>query len=143
MSIADKPDLNEDLLIHFGVKGMKWGRRKARDDGGSGSGGSAPKVKKKKLTSNDIREARAQHQARVAELYRADQQLRTATTQKGKDIALRQVDKMAQQIAKSDDARIANKMTRGEKVAALVIAGPIGAVVIGANKFATRERKTK
>lgn len=30
--IAEKPELNEDLLIHFGVKGMKWGRRRKRPD---------------------------------------------------------------------------------------------------------------
>lgn len=31
MIVADKPPLDEDLLMHFGVKGMKWGRRKVRD----------------------------------------------------------------------------------------------------------------
>jgi len=134
-----KPPLDDELLIHYGIKGMKWGRRKARDDGGSGKAAKP----KKKITSDDIRESRAQHQARVAELIRADQRVRTATTKKGKDAALRQVEKMAKQIANTDDARIANKMTRGEKAAALFVAGPLGLVVIGANKFTTRERKSK
>lgn len=30
MITAEKPPLNEDLLVHFGVKGMKWGVRKQR-----------------------------------------------------------------------------------------------------------------
>jgi hypothetical protein len=30
--MIEKPPLDENLLIHFGVKGMKWGRRKKRPD---------------------------------------------------------------------------------------------------------------
>lgn len=37
MLVDEKPPLDEDLLMHFGVRGMKWGQRKARDSGGSTS----------------------------------------------------------------------------------------------------------
>lgn len=30
MAVMNKPDLDEDLMIHFGVKGMKWGRRQGK-----------------------------------------------------------------------------------------------------------------
>lgn len=44
MIVDEKPPLDENLLMHFGIKGMKWGHRKARDSGGASSGGSsAPK----------------------------------------------------------------------------------------------------
>jgi hypothetical protein len=33
----DKPELNEDLLIHYGIKGMKWGQRKSDHPGASRS----------------------------------------------------------------------------------------------------------
>jgi hypothetical protein len=139
MLMDDKPPLDEDLLIHFGVKGMRWGHRKSSSD--SGSGAPPKKPVKKKITSETIREARATHHARMTQLVLADQKVRLATTKKGKDAALKIVEKYAKQMANSDDARIANKMTRGEKTIALLVGGPLGAVVIGANAFTTRERK--
>lgn len=54
MLVDEKPPLDEELLMHFGVKGMHWGQRKARPSGGSG-GSAAPKHKmstKKKVALN-------------------------------------------------------------------------------------------
>lgn len=31
MIVAEKPPLTEDLLVHYGIPGMKWGRRKPPD----------------------------------------------------------------------------------------------------------------
>jgi hypothetical protein len=30
MAVMDKPELDEALLIHYGIKGMKWGARRGR-----------------------------------------------------------------------------------------------------------------
>lgn len=55
MLVDDKPPLDEDLLMHFGVPGMKWGHRKARDTGGSGrSGGSASPKKPMSVKTKTI-----------------------------------------------------------------------------------------
>lgn len=35
MAVIDKPPLDEDLLVHFGIKGMRWGVRKSSSSGGS------------------------------------------------------------------------------------------------------------
>lgn len=58
MLVAEKPPLDEDLLLHYGIPGMKWGHRKARETtgprrraaatttGSSGSGRAAAPQKK-------------------------------------------------------------------------------------------------
>src|SRR4051794_16711747 len=43
MLVDEKPPLDEDLLMHFGVPGMKWGHRKPRESGSSSGRSSAPK----------------------------------------------------------------------------------------------------
>lgn len=35
MIVAEKPELDDALLVHFGIKGMHWGIRKSPDSGGS------------------------------------------------------------------------------------------------------------
>lgn len=47
MIVIDKPALDEDLLVHFGVKGMRWGRRKASSSDGSSD--KKPMSTKKKV----------------------------------------------------------------------------------------------
>jgi hypothetical protein len=37
MITAEKPTLDEELLMHFGIRGMKWGVRKQKPSGGSSS----------------------------------------------------------------------------------------------------------
>lgn len=48
MAILDdkeKPDL--DALVHFGVKGMRWGHHKAQPSGGGGGGGGPAPITRK------------------------------------------------------------------------------------------------
>lgn len=65
-------DLVDNWLSHFGVKGMRWGHRKAQDGGGDSNESSKPK----KLTRKEVR-------AEKKEFYlkKADDVVRTAAAQ--------------------------------------------------------------
>jgi len=47
-----KPPLDGDLLIHYGVPGMKWGQRRNRDSGGSSKISSSKSSQPKSKSSN-------------------------------------------------------------------------------------------
>ena len=56
--LITKPELNEDLLMHFGVKGMRWGHRKQRPVSALKRAGKAARpqspVKAAKMVSNGV-----------------------------------------------------------------------------------------
>lgn len=71
------------FLAHFGVKGMRWGKRKARDSdsGGESSGGSS---KPKKLTRKEVKQEKADFYQK-----KADNLLKVASTDPDSLIAVR------------------------------------------------------
>lgn len=50
-----KPDLDEDLLMHYGVKGMKWRNHKYRTKGGSGRKRKGPYDPSIPMVDEDMR----------------------------------------------------------------------------------------
>lgn len=123
----EKPSLKE-TLEHHGVKGMKWGVSK--NDGTTG---------RRRASTQEILDARATHAARWQKIMAADQDVRLATNKKGKDAALKVVEKYAKQIHNTDDARVANMYTKGERVANTIVLGPIGLALNRHNTKATSE----
>lgn len=102
MAVLEKPDLDDALLIHYGVAGMKWGHRK--------QGGST-----------DIKKARANVSARN-EKYQSDKNKAKAITNgRARAKALKDLQKSRVTDLKNPDRVLAARMTRGEKGATLAL----------------------
>jgi len=106
-------------ISHSGVKGMKWG------------------VRKKKLTRNDIVSARVRQNQLYEQLYKErakskDQSASAATRRAAANRA-----KKLEVVGKTSEDRVtAAHLSRGEKVGWVILAGPLGLAVIGANSLA-------
>jgi len=118
----DKPPLDE--LAHYGVKGMKWG---VTHDTPGGGGSSSP-------TKQDIYAARAKvyaHRQKYGRSYDAYKAALKRGDQKTADYHDKRMLELDRQAATSDYEATAMRMTRGEKVAAYLLAGPLGLAYVG------------
>lgn len=111
----------DTFLDHHGVKGMRWGRRKSRDE----SGDSAKPGKPKKLTRQEVK-------AEKASFYeaRAKKMLKTALEDSESLIAVRMPNDYATTI------------TTGKEFVDYMTRGGIMDVRLS-NVYATRDKKTK
>ena len=118
----------DDILAHYGVKGMRWGHTKASDgSGGSGVAGNF----KKKPTSDQVKVARENLQRQALDIRAAKRDARTTT---GKDTVERAIKNQEIRQMKADflnnpDRITATYLTNGEKVVMGIMAtagAPIG-----------------
>jgi hypothetical protein len=113
-----------EVLAHHGVKGMHWGERK------------------KKPTKSEIFDARDRQTARIMNLQRGHFDVNVAeANHRPADLkkATAKLKKASDNFDTSEDRLTAIRMTRGEKATALILAGPVGLVLIGANKVVEKQ----
>lgn len=109
----------EPELIHYGIKGMKWGVRKA-------------------ASAREIYGARARLQVKQNEYSAQKRKVRKTKTPKAKANQKAKLDKMKVDFLKDPDRVTASRMSTGEKVVAALFAGPIGVGVVGATSYTSR-----
>lgn len=102
----------EDYLSHYGVKGMKWGKRKAKGP-----------------STGDILSARkrvTEKFGRMQDLYIdaiENPQTRTSLTKNAQELK-----QLANELKKSGDVSVAGLSTKGQKITAAILGGPIGSM---------------
>lgn len=108
----------DDELKHYGKKGMKWGKRTARDSSDTPAGPSRREARAAK--NEEINQARARQRLRADDLERQAFRTYTANGEKALKAAVNKYDKMEADLLTNPDSATAAKMTSGEKVAAAV-----------------------
>lgn len=109
----------EVLLAHVGVKGMKWGVRKANPTGG------------------EIRDARVRQVARERQFHRSVDRLNLAAaggSTQAKKAAVKNFEATRKEFLTNEDRVTAARTTRGEKIAHVLLLGPLALVTLPAMK---------
>ena len=131
-SIGDIP-LSEldDHLEHYGVKGMKWGVRKAEGSGGGGS------TKKKAPSTQEIKKARRTMRNAM------EDELEGASLKKKASIAFlgEASGQLSRDYRMMPERAVALRSTAGERLAMTILAGPSGGASIVALAANTGMRK--
>lgn len=105
----------DDILVHYGVKGMKWGVRRSEAQLAKASGGN-------------IRRAREEHVDRAARIQRhvniASGTYDAATQKRARDA----IKKIANEPNAKETAVLASKLTKGERMVTYLAIGPVAPI---------------
>lgn len=117
---ATKPSSpTEVVLAHVGVKGMKWGVRKANP------------------TGSEIRNARVNQDARERQFHRSVDRLNLAAaggSTQAKKAAVKNFQATRKEFLTNEDRVTAARTTRGEALAHVFLLGPLALVTLPAMK---------
>ena len=116
MEYDEKPSTPNEMLAHYGVAGMKWGQRK-------------------KYSTTQIKEARANQSARRDRINRATQDLNLAKGDRESKAAVKKYVSAVKDYKTSQDRVVAARATKGEKLAHVILLGPAAAVTLPLNRL--------
>lgn len=114
----------DNFLAHYGIKGMKWGVRRRRSEGGEASGPSRKEQRSQR--NREIMEARSRQAARQRKFQEAQAEFVVARTRKGEARAEKLMREMEKAYFTNPDAQTAARMTTGEKWAAAIAFAGVG-----------------
>lgn len=120
--------VHEDSLAHYGVPGMRWGKRRGSSDS-SGSAGSAKPLSKSKQRTQMIKDARNNLDDSYNEANRAAQKYNSAKTERARKMAEKTLEK-ASDVYMTNVARSMQK-TRGEKIKNGIVTGITVTALVG------------
>jgi len=123
---TDFKEVGENYLEHYGKMGMKWGHRNA-----ASGATKTDKPKKVKVTTADIKSARARQSVRERKYEESQGDFIVARTNKGRDRAEKVMRKHEKEYFLGKDAKTADRMTRGEKIGTTLVLGITGLVFAG------------
>lgn len=126
--------MTDEYLEHYGVPGMRWGRRKGSTAYESKS--SISKKEQRKQRDQSILKAREGQKARAQKLDQLAFATYAATTVKGKIAAERAYEKLHNKHVNDKNYKLASSLTSGEKIAGGLAAGVGAGIYVSALAFA-------